>query len=221
MGRLSHIVSSALAWLGLTVGSGLAAFVYSGPQSVDPFGGPPAMIDLNEDLQNDLSFLFGVFESATIASGQFIVDIETGNSVLFQGGVPALLTPGSLIQETPIAPREWRGDAAPSGSLINGWNYRFETSAWTGWTPPVPAGNRGFMGVQFQTTTGMRLGWVEITFQGTGVDSAPLIVGWGYETDPVSSLVVGVVPEPGSIVLLALGLAAVAARSTVRGFPVP
>lgn len=174
------------------------------------------MIDLDADLHNDLSFLFAVFESPATASGQFIVDIETGNKVLFQGGVPALLTRGALIQQTPSAPREWRGNTVPSGSLVNGWSYRFDTGTWTGWSPPVPAGNRGFMGVQFQTGSGMRLGWVEIEFRGTGVDGAPLIAGWGYETDPVTLLAVGAVPEPGSIVLLALGFIAIARRMAMR-----
>jgi hypothetical protein len=164
------------------------------------------------DLQSDFEFLFSILGNDVLALGQFLVDIPSANSVLFQGGVPALLPLGTLIEELQTAPREWRGNTVPSGSLIGQWSFNFTSGAWSGWSPALPPGDRGYLGVRFQTGAGPRLGWVEIEFLGTGADAAPFIVGWGHDTDPVGALAAGVIPEPATGWLLLLGLAGLWSR---------
>lgn len=71
--------------------------------------------------------------------------------------------------------------------------------------PTWTVGQDGYVGFRFDaggTTT--NYGWLHLTYDGA---TSLIIDEWAYETDADTSIVVGAVPEPGTALLLGLGLA--------------
>ena len=81
-------------------------------------------------------------------------------------------------------------------------------------------GTTGFVGFEFTEADGTHYGYGEFTsiLQGTGSKiTATLIYDGGYyETTPNTPIVIGAVPEPGSLAALAFGLAGVAGAAAYR-----
>jgi len=66
-----------------------------------------------------------------------------------------------------------------------------------------------YLGIEFQIDGQTHYGWVQIDVEGSGSDAT--ITGYGYQDIAGAPTVTGV-PEPGSLALLAIGAAGLAAR---------
>jgi len=69
--------------------------------------------------------------------------------------------------------------------------------------------NNGYMGIEFTAADGTHYGWVRISAS----DETPTatIHDWAYETVPGQSIITGVVPEPSTLLLFAIGSGVIAA----------
>lgn len=74
-------------------------------------------------------------------------------------------------------------------------------------------GQRAYMGVAFDIEGETHYGWIDIYVSDLGPGA--LIYGWGYETDPNTAIIAGVVPEPSTVLLLSLGLLGLFGRRLV------
>lgn len=95
------------------------------------------------------------------------------------------------------------------------------------WNPP--AGNGNFLGsegidqylpfqIEFDTSTpAVNYGWIGVNISDDATASGTLI-GYAYETTPLTPISMGVVPEPGTMVLAALGGVALAGSWVTRSF---
>ncbi|MEX2172252.1 MAG: hypothetical protein WD851_23230 [Pirellulales bacterium] len=70
----------------------------------------------------------------------------------------------------------------------------------------LAAGEVRYLGVQmdFENTNFDHYGWIGIRIDNEA-DATATVVGWGYETTPFTAIRAGQIPEPGSIVMAALG----------------
>lgn len=64
-------------------------------------------------------------------------------------------------------------------------------------------GQRAYMGISFDIGGDTHYGWIDMYVSDIGPGA--LIYGWGYESDPNTSILAGVVPEPSTIILFATG----------------
>lgn len=69
-------------------------------------------------------------------------------------------------------------------------------------------GQQAYLGVRFDLGSGWQYGWIGVVKNGIGLDA----FAWAYETDPGMEIAAGVVPEPGSLALLAFVAVGVAGR---------
>jgi len=73
----------------------------------------------------------------------------------------------------------------------------------------LPEGQQTYLGVRFDLGSGDQYGWIGVVRTGPDLDA----FAWGYETDPGVPIEAGaLVPEPGSLAMLAVGAAAMARR---------
>ena len=79
--------------------------------------------------------------------------------------------------------------------------------------PQFTAGTPGYMGFSLLINSGSDLvyGWMKVTFQDDGVTPG-VIHEWAYESTPNSGILVGVVPEPGSLLLFGVGITGILLR---------
>jgi hypothetical protein len=110
------------------------------------------------------------------------------------GGPVAALDSGYLIgSNTEDTPEEWFGiddwssfiRILDTGKYGEFYNYR------------------GYVGLEFEAEDGIHYGWLDI--EGVYTRSSITIRGWAYESIPGVGIVAGVVPEPSSVVLFAIG----------------
>lgn len=62
----------------------------------------------------------------------------------------------------------------------------------------------GYVGVQFKSVAGTHFGWVRVEMTGDAYNGIT-VTDWAYNSTPDAPILVGQVPEPGSLGLLALG----------------
>lgn len=77
-------------------------------------------------------------------------------------------------------------------------------------------GQRAYMGVEFDIEGATHYGWIDMYVAEYGPYAE--IYGWAYETQPGVSILAGAVPEPSTVMLLAVGsLALLYSRARKRG----
>jgi len=68
-----------------------------------------------------------------------------------------------------------------------------------------------YLGVKFMIGANTNYGWIQVDVSGTTFPTNAVIKGYAYEDTPNGQIVTGAVPEAGSLALLALGAAGLAA----------
>ncbi len=64
----------------------------------------------------------------------------------------------------------------------------------------------GYVGVQFKSAAGTHFGWIRVEMHGDSPGSSALTVkDWAYNNTPGGGILIGQIPEPGTLGLLALG----------------
>jgi hypothetical protein len=140
-----------------------AAVQYSGLKNiVINSGNTRVAVDLNNDGKNDFNFSFNV------GSSYFYMSLaQSGRSVIAENihHFPANLPNNYLIRPNVNNPYYWTSSV--SSSTLAGSNYG--NFKW----------KKGFLGVKFNTSGGIRYGWVQ--FDGASWPTQGVIVDWAYE----------------------------------------
>jgi len=157
------------------------------------------------------------FNGDSTAEFQFTRFLGTPPS--FENSIAPLQSSGGIIATSESTPKSGTyATLLGSGEVIDGSrSYMTNTSAFlSGFTTDVPGGapfghffdQSGFVGLTFQLSGATHYGWVKIHDN----DGNLTLVRAGYETDPRGAITTpSLVPEPGSLALLAAGAAGVLA----------
>lgn len=164
--------------------------------SNNPGAPPAASFDLNGDLQADVGVL--VF-SASFATAQGVNGAalagSTGGGGFFY---PTALQPGDLVSSGLTFGANSLSFPNSFGTMANSFS---SVGNWTG-------GNDAYLGVTFTAGTDQHYGWVHVVWDPS---SDTLSVDqFAYES--VAGAPAGVIPEPSSLTLLALGSVALLRR---------
>jgi hypothetical protein len=174
-----------------------AAIQYSGPRNiVINSGSPTVLIDLNNDGNNDFQFALSsssnYFYMSLAASGRSVIAEQVRHR-------PALLPNNYAVNPALNNPYYWTSSVS-SSTLAGPNNGNFK-------------GKKGFLGVKFNTSGGIRYGWVQ--FDGKAWPTQGIIVDWAYEDTggPIAAGSTGAPPAPvgvptidlwGTLILIAL-----------------
>jgi hypothetical protein len=185
-----------------------AAVIYSGD-----FGFTHIPIPMNGYLYIDLD---GMASGSSSFAG---ADLYFGNSTwsatdsfsagLWGGGLDASL----LIESSGVA-RLGSGVPVSSGALFAssyyflGWHRRTGTTN-TSSSYPWGSGGTGFVGFRFVNGSNTYYGWARLDINPGDLDGE--VVDFAYENTPNTPIATGVVPEPSSLSLLAMGTVGLAA----------
>lgn len=74
-------------------------------------------------------------------------------------------------------------------------------------------GQRAYIGVEFDVGSANHYGWIDI-YVASGAYAE--VYGWAYESSPDTSIVAGAIPEPSTMLLLALGAMSILALHSRR-----
>lgn len=197
-GRSTPSLGSYAAVAGSMLAGGAVAnaeVIYSGPQNIAVAQFNSLQVDLNADGFNDIKFKNYVFGSGNYMGA--LVNFAPGKLVSFTAGPFSYSYASNLAQGTVIGPAS--SLASFFGSMAFGAanpNAQFNVAP------------DGLVGLTFPAGSNNYFGWVRVA-----VDQAQgklTINEWAYENTG-ESLQAGVVPEPVSLSLLALGAAGLAA----------
>lgn len=181
----------AVNWLGEKNAINMQAVV--GPRSAD--------LDLDND--GTIDFVLYTFNLV------FVIIPEEDNAVLAwpknwpdEGSFTLRMGEEMSIGDTPPDGYAWW----TSRSTISAWNNLGGLGFW------LPDDVLGYIGVQFQSILGIHYGWIFLD-NSWGAAGGGKILGWAYETEPGVAILAGagrpsVIPEPGTIGLLIVGLGA-------------
>jgi hypothetical protein len=159
-----------------------AAVQYSGPRNiVINSGNPTVLIDLNNDGNNDFQF------ALSSSSSYFYMSLApSGRSAIAEHvhHRPANLPNNYPVRSALINPNYWTNSVS-SSTLAGPNNGNFK-------------GKKGFLGVKFNTSGGLRYGWVQ--FDGSSWPTQGVIVDWAYEDTgaPISAGNTGTVAPVGA-----------------------
>jgi hypothetical protein len=167
-----------------------AAIIYSGPLNI------PIPYTFDGIYVNPLTMATTTTEPASYNSSPWFnfgfggVDISNGDlltPVVLPGEVVEKLVPLSLVDNS----RSFTLAASASSTHMGAAATQFQSN--------VP----GYMGFSFKPTAGgpTHYGWSQVILKDDG--SPGTIVAWAYDDTPATAIPVGVVPEPGTSVLVA------------------
>ncbi|MEA3385539.1 MAG: IPTL-CTERM sorting domain-containing protein [Thermodesulfobacteriota bacterium] len=161
--RLKAYTAAAAGALIVVPAAAQTAVHYSGPQNIGiDLGNPLYALDMNSDGNDDFSFSFSFSYSIGInsdASGRGHID-ETVNH-----------DPANLPANYTIRP----GLTAANYYWNTGWNTLAGIYATSG----NFVGQRGYIGVRFNTAAGTKYGWIQ--FESNAASTNGTIIDWAWE----------------------------------------
>jgi len=193
--------------------------VWSGPQDIviGTGGGIAAHIDVDADAVLDLFYycLQEAFISCRDGIGAYgTLEPDPYNPGDMRRGPDYPLEYGHIIGAVPQEGHAWYTEGSAAGGPF------VYLANWLG----PPAGpwldvDNGYMGFSVEQEDGTHYGWVQMSV-GLEIDGIPFdqvtIHDWAYNSIPGESIGAGVIPEPATAGLFALGLVAMLARHLRR-----
>jgi hypothetical protein len=192
--RLTAYCSTAAAMASASIAN--ADIIYSGLQDISINQGNSLQLDLNNDTNLDVKLKNYVFVGGNYLGAT--VNFAPGQLAGFRAGPNNFAYVSNLVTGAPVGP----GTVGPSfyGSMAYGAanpNAQFNLDS------------DGLIGLSFPAGADTLFGWIRVaTDQGGGSFK---VVDWAYESTPLTAIPAGVVPEPASLGLLAVGAAGLAA----------
>lgn len=191
--------------------------LWSGPQDILMGPGAPEWpsssafysLDLDDNGTTDYEFSFfldGIFRLSPEPDSFVTAEPAQAGGIICQP-----LAALTLIGDSLDAPTQWSGD-------------EYELIIWRSFPGPISIGSgpwhgvdRQYAGLQFQSDGEVHYGWVEMS--GLQDYEGAIIHSWAYNTVAGESIMTGVVPEPSTIVLFAIGFGVMGGRRRLRGKP--
>lgn len=191
--RLMAYCSTAAAIASAGVAN--ADIVYSGEQNISINQFSSLNLDLNLDGNGDVRLKNYVFATNYLGA---TVQFAPGQLVGFRAGPSNLAYVSNLTSGTSIGP----GTTGPTfyGSMAYGAvnpNAQFNLTS------------NGLIGLSFPSGSDLLFGWIRVSTDQSG--GVLKIIDWAFESTPSTAIPAGVVPEPASLGLLAVGAAGLAA----------
>jgi hypothetical protein len=186
----SAMVTGAAVILPTPAASG--GIIFSGTQNLPIF---PSSV--NGGVYFDLEPPFGTSQGPTRVAGWDFNPYSAGSALYVNSNTALVLSVATVAN-------------LPANTLIDGSSNFSKLQFYGG--VDITEGNTGYVGFKFDPdgTAGIQTlyGWVQMTVGGTTFGNGK-IVAWAYE-DSGSAIRAGAIPEPNSLLLLALGAAGVA-----------
>jgi len=192
----------------LAAGMAEGAVIYSGPlnlqQDFDSLGRQP--VDMTGDALSD--FTFGYEASAT----KPYVDARTyvSTEIPVQSGWVSIL--GKANRGLPVTPAGTMIDASyasvyPATSDKRGYFFNDDGDTLAGdWSNTEI--NQGFVGIELNLGGQTHYGWLQFIDNPTADPVNLTLVDWAYESTPEMGIETAVIPEPSTLTLAGLGMAA-------------
>lgn len=139
---------------------------------------------------------------------------QDGNRIVASGGsdLVAALNKNEVISSSLNPTYQWySGVATIGGSAIFDGQYYYDGNFTGSNGGSLVIGQDGvfivdaYIGLEFQIGGLTHYGWMEVYNYPNA--AAGQVLGWAYDSSPNTTIVIGVVPEPGTFALLALGAA--------------
>ena len=202
--KLSSILVAALTLANLACGQGsivYSPFTFTGPGDWQPW-------DVNQDGTVDFTLTASwIITHDVPTSGMsysFGIRPSADNYVMGVGNDVSVLSAGAEVSLTPSAPAGWQ--QIQYGSLHVGfWSANLLEGTWSGWKGPMESVQEGYLGLRFLASDGYHFGWLRVNRGGDASLATIVPVDFAWETQTGAPISAGVVPEPSSTVLLALG----------------
>ncbi|MCL4790016.1 MAG: hypothetical protein KJ070_25080 [Verrucomicrobia bacterium] len=197
---MKHLTSFyAVTALVLTAIPGKSAVVYSpGPLPPPPpfIIGAPQPVDFDGDGVSEVEFTTGL----TLCTMDVPTSFCTTPYFIGAASTNQLLV-NDFLYSAVLPLGGWIGDVPPTNTLWSTPGFRgYLTASWwslygqeingqrvfSGWTGPLGAAGRGFVGVRFYAADGAHYGWIRV-----GLGFPTLVLDWAYESEPDTPIIAG------------------------------